>query len=327
MDLLSGLNLATKRNTTRVSDYATLEHYVRAWASGTGHHTLAILGRPGILKTSILKAVFPHSSARLYIEGATGPLALYRDLFLHLNLPAVFDDLAINEPLRPILQPLFDNYDVHTLRWASAQPLKVRLDRPGQEAITLGRKASRAPAVAPAKVNSATPAGDRVLTLPTSFQTTTRCCLITNSITKLMRMEALLDRAYLIEFDPSTAAVLERCRSLVDPEVWAWAKRHESILPNLSVRDLVQVAVDKKLGMPWEKVFLNRYFDPHSNLGAYLSVLGDPTLRSGQKRWARFAALTGKDRATFYRIQAEYRRLFPAPNLPRGRHIPSERHG
>ena len=73
--------------------------------------------------------------------------------------------------------------------------------------------------------------------------------------------------------------------------------------------------------MPWRSVIQNRYVDPRSKLGAYLSALNDRNLKTADERIERFSELCRKSRAEYFRIQTEYRKVFPAPNLPHGKHV------
>ena len=318
MELFGNVRRESKYNCTRISDYDLLGQYVEAWADGRGHTTLVILGRPGILKSSVLRDVLGQRK-HLYVEGFTGPLALYRDLYLNLNVPVALDDVKITENLRPILQPLWDNYPVHTIRWATAKPPKVYVDGRDDDRIVVKEDGDEDEDWddGPEASDGETEGG--IITLPSQFKTTSQCCVLTNSIDRLSQMPALLDRAYIIEFDPSVSDLLDRCRHFVDADVWAWAKRHEVLLPDLSVRDLVQAGTDKKMGMPWEKLLMGRYFDPRSNLGAYLKVLSSMPHASGDERVDRWIEMTEKDRSVYYKVQKAYRKQFPAPNLPRGR--------
>lgn len=313
MDLLEGVRRDTKLNATRITDYGLLQRYVEAWAEGRGHYSLVVLGRSGILKSSLVKSVLGKRDC-LYVEGDTGPLALYRDLYLKVNLPVVLDDITIKEPLRPILQSLWDNYDVHRLRWATAKPLVVYTDGKDDDDIMVDDDADDEDAG-----NVETSGGQRggqKITLPTSFDTRSRCCVLTNTIDRLSRMGALLDRAYIIEFDPPVLDVLDRASPFVEAEVMGWAKQHARLLPNLSIRDLMQAGTDKRTGMPWETMLRNRYLNPKSKLGAYLEVMRLDTAAERVERWMQ---LTGMDRATYFRVQQAYRKQFPAKNLPRGR--------
>ena len=93
--LLDGVRRQVKGSAHLVSDYDMLQKFVSAWADGTGHKFLIILGRPGCLKSSTVRATFQNENQRLWVEGDTGPLALYRDLFLEVNKPTVMDDVKI----------------------------------------------------------------------------------------------------------------------------------------------------------------------------------------------------------------------------------------
>lgn len=315
-DLFDGVKRNTKRNTTRITDYDLLHQYIRSWADGRGHHSLVVLGRPGILKSSLVKAVVDPDKGCLYVEGFTGPLALFRDLFLKQNMPVVLDDIQITEQLRPILQPLWDNYNEHTIRWATAKPPKVYIEGNNDDQIVAGdddNKDGDDPGASGGEDDG------QIITLPSQFKTVSRCLLLTNSIERLLDMPALLDRAYIIEFDPSVADVLDRAKAFLDEEIWRWGKQHEALLPNISVRDLVQAGTDKRIGMPWEKLLRGRYLEPRSKLGAYLEVIADKSLATGEQRVERWMRMTEKDRATYFRVQKDYRELFPTKALPRGR--------
>jgi hypothetical protein len=312
MNLMDGLARPEKFNMTCIRDYALLRRYVEAWAENRGHTALIIQGRPGILKSSLVKSVIGKRDC-LYLEGFTGPLALYRDLYRKLNLPVVLDDIQISRQLLSILQPLWDNYDVHTLRWASAKPPKVFVEGNIDDEIVAGDDFDGSDG------KHGGERGGESISLPTEFKTSSQCCLLTNSIDRLKDIPSLLDRAYIIDFDPAISDVLARAKSFLDPQIWAWGKRYETRLPNLSIRDLVQAGEDKRIGMPWERILQGRYFDPKSTLGTYLEVISDERLVGGSERVKKWTERTGKDRATFYRIQHEYRKRFPARNLRRGK--------
>jgi hypothetical protein len=313
MDILKGVRRKTKFNLTRITDYSSLAQFLIPWSEGRGHHALVILGRPGILKSSIITEVM-DGKEHLYLQGFVGPLALYRDLYLHVDEPVVLDDVPITGVLRPVLQPLWDNYDTHTVQWGTAKPPKVYVGGQEDEDIVADDEDNDFEA------SNGKQEGE-LIALPSRFQTSSRCCVLTNSIDQLSALNALLDRAYILEFDPPVFDVLERAKKFLDPEVWRWAKRHEKILPNLSVRDLVQAGVDKKIDVPWERILRNRYLDPRTPLGAYLEVISDQSLKTGTDRVRRWQEMVvpSMDRSKYYRVQQEYRKMFPAPNLPRGR--------
>ena len=230
MDLLDGVRRNTKHNHTTVTEYDTLGKYISRWIEGTGHKFMVVLGRPGVLKSSTVRAAI-SGTKHLWIEGDTGPLAFYRDAFLHRNEPTVLDDLKLTGQVRSLLQSMTDNYTSCTLRWASAKPPKVWA---GGEGGGGGGDEDEGRAEGEG-------GGGQKITLPTLFSTTSPVCWITNDVDRLSDMVGLMDRSYVVEFDPPVSAVLERCRPFVDSEVWSWAERHKRLLPNLSVRDLETV--------------------------------------------------------------------------------------
>ena len=132
-------------------------------------------------------------------------------------------------------------------------------------------------------------------------------------------MPGLLDRAFVIEFDPHVSDVLDKCKAFVHADVWTWAKQHETLLPDISVRDLAQSAVNLKMGLDWERLLRDKYLNPRSKLGAYLAVLNDSRYPSADEKQKRFEVITGLERRAYYHVQKEYRKMFPAPNMPRGR--------
>ena len=102
------------------------------------------------------------------------------------------------------MQSLSDNYDVHTLRWATTKPPKVYVDGSKDEEIAADEEDDD---------NDNIEASDgkregQTITLPTHFTTRSRCCILTNTIDRLLGMGALLDRAYIVEFDPPVGDVL-----------------------------------------------------------------------------------------------------------------------
>ena len=310
LDILRDARATQPSDAHRITDYEMLKEYIADWANGTGHKFLVILGRPGILKSSSVRSALTskaHTREHLWVNGNTGPLALYRDIFFNNNRPTVLDDVKLTRPIETLLLDMTDNYKRCTLRWSAARALKVTMDAD--------------PSIISDEDDEAEDdheSGSVTITLPTSFQTSSRVCWITNDTAKLSDAVALKDRSYVIEFDPPLIEVLEYAKEWLHPDVYAWAIQHARLIPHASVRDLGQAGVNLRTNKPWEKILREKYINPRSPLGAYLSVRDDARFQTNPERIERFTALCGKSEREYYRVVAEYRRIFPEKKLPRG---------
>src|SRR5215471_19074581 len=114
----------------RLSTYAELEAYVRAFAAG--HlHLLMLFGPPGVGKSrAVRQALDSHVG---WISGQATPLGIYLQAYEYRHQPLVLDDVdglyADRSGIR-LLKALCQSESTKTLSWHTATPILKRQEVP-----------------------------------------------------------------------------------------------------------------------------------------------------------------------------------------------------
>jgi hypothetical protein len=123
-------------------------------------------------------------------------------------------------------------------------------------------------------------------------------------------ISAVLDRAFLIRFEPSVHEVhLEVGKWFKDQEVFKYIGKRLSLIPEASMRWYVKAGEMHRLGADWKSWLLRAWLPEDPKLAMVAEILNDPKLQTADQRAKRFGELGGGSRATFMRKQAEWRRL------------------
>ena len=148
--------------------------------------------------------------------------------------------------------------------------------------------------------------------IPTSFETTSRFCVIGNKLTARVEehLSALLSRAFCVEFRPTIYEVHKYVGEwFTDEEVYDFVGENLPLIIDIDVRDYNQALKFKRHGEDWKQMLRGRWTED-ARLVPVLTILADPTLRSsGRRRVERYVQMTGNSRRTFMYLQAEIRRL------------------
>jgi hypothetical protein len=75
------------------------------------------------------------------------------------------------------------------------------------------------------------------------------------------------------------------------------------------MRQYVKAAKMKEFGGDWRLWLMRQWTVEEPKLRAIAIIMADQTLTAAQERVARFAEMGGGSRATFMRMQAEWRKL------------------
>src|SRR5215831_14926406 len=120
----------------RLSTYAELEAYVRAFAAG--HlHLLMLFGPPGVGKSRAARQSLGPEVG--WISGQATPLGIYLEAFAHRHQPLVLDDVdglyADRSGIR-LLKALCQTEPTKTLGWHTTAPVLDRQGAPRQFTTT-----------------------------------------------------------------------------------------------------------------------------------------------------------------------------------------------
>src|SRR5215831_11602260 len=209
----------------RLSTYAELEAYVRAFAAG--HlHLLMLFGPPGVGKSrAVRQALDPQVG---WISGQATPLGIYLEAFAYRHRPLVLDDIdglyADRSGIR-LLKALCQTEPVKTLGWHTMTPILELRDVPQQ------------------------------------FSTTSRLALIGNDWKTLNAdVAALEDRGHVLFFEPTALEVHRQAANWFwDQEIFDFVALHLHLIAQHSLRIYHQAWELKQAGLDWRQGVLSRF--------------------------------------------------------------------
>ena len=262
----------------RLSTYAELEAYVRAFAAG--HlHLLLLFGPPGVGKSRCLRHALDSRAG--WLSGQATPLGIYLQAYEHRNQPLVLDDVdglyADRSGVR-LLKALCQSEPVKTLGWHTATPILELRDVPQQ------------------------------------FTTTSQVALIGNDWKTLNAdVAALEDRGHMLVFEPTALEVHRQAASWFwDQQIFDFVAAQLHSMAQHSLRTYRQAHELKQAGLDWRRTVLNRCLTGPALLVARLKA--DRTFTSEAARVRAFVAAGGGCRATYFH---HARKLRPPGHVPK----------
>jgi len=262
----------------RLTGYAELQAYVRAFAAG--HlHLLLLFGPPGVGKSrAVRQALDPQVG---WISGQATPLGIYLEAFAYRHRPLVLDDIdglyADRSGIR-LLKALCQTEPVKTLGWHTMTPILELRDVPQQ------------------------------------FSTTSRLALIGNDWKTLNAdVAALEDRGHILFFEPTTLEVHRQAAGWFwDQEIFDFVAAHLHLIAQHSLRTYGQASELKQAGLDWRRAVLSRCLSGLDLLVARLQADGSFVNEAARVR--AFIAAGAGCRATYYH---HARQLRPTVDVPR----------
>jgi hypothetical protein len=273
-------------HTVRLTTYAELDRYVRAFANG--HlNLLLILGDPGVGKTRQVRQTL--DSPVCWIGGQATPFGIYLEAYRHRHRPIVFDDvdgLHANRNAIRLLKALCQSERRKTLCWLT-------------EAAALDSRG-----------------------VPRRFSTTSRVLLIGNRWQTLTAdVAALEDRGHLVHFAPSAPEIHgQAARWFWDQEIFDLVADHLHLMERHSLRTYVHAAELKQAGLDWRCGVLSRCLQ-----GAALAVAtlkANPAFSSEAERIRAFVRSGAGCRATYFNHARKLRPVQPAAPILLARTAP-----
>jgi hypothetical protein len=261
----------------RLSTYAELEAYVRAFAAGHLHLVL-LLGAPGVGKSHCLRHALDGRAG--WLSGQATPLGIYLQAYAYRHQPLVLDDVdglyADRSGIR-LLKALCQSEPVKTLGWHTATPILELRDVPQQ------------------------------------FSTTSRVALVGNDWKTLNAdVAALEDRGHVLVFEPTPLEVHRQAAGWFwDQAIFDFVAAQLHLISQHSLRTYRQAWELKQAGLDWRRAVLSRCLSSPALLVARLKT--DPTFASEAARVQAFIATGGGCRATYYHYA---RKLRPTADVP-----------
>jgi hypothetical protein len=263
----------------RLSTYAELERYVRAFAAG--HlHLLMLFGPPGVGKSRCVRQALDRPAC--WISGQATPLGIYLEAYAHRHHPIVLDDVdglyADRSGIR-LLKALCQTEPTKTLSWHTATPI---LKRQGA---------------------------------PVRFSTTSHLALIGNDWKTLNAdVAALEDRGHVLLFEPTALEVHRQAASWFwDQEIFDFVAVQLHLLAQHSLRSYGHAWELKCAGLDWRRAVLSRCLAGAALLVARLKA--DPTFTSEAARVQAFVAAGGGCRATYFHHARRLRSVVDVPRI------------
>jgi hypothetical protein len=280
----------------RLTTYAELEAYVRAFAAG--HlHLLLLFGPPGVGKSRCVRhALDPRVG---WLSGQATPLGIYLEAYAYRDQPLVLDDVdglyADRSGIR-LLKALCQSEPVKTLGWHTSTPILELHD------------------------------------VPKRFSTTSPVVLIGNDWKTLNAdVAALEDRGHVLVFEP-TALEVHRYAALWfwDQQIFDFVAAQLHLIGQHSLRTYRQAWELKQAGLDWRRAVLSRCLTGPALLVARLKA--DPSYPNEAARVQAFIAAGGGCRATYchhaQKLQpvADVAKLALTHTAPPAAELPSHAH-
>jgi hypothetical protein len=218
-----------------IHTYAEYERWVDGFFNPDGPSLLFVVGNPGTGKSVSFKTKLDKERHHYINAARLTPFQLFKQLYRVRNKALVFDD--VDEALRNattsrLLMALCETDDnARTVSWLGTESqLQVRR-------------------------------GQRVVRVPQEFETTSRVCSICNDWAILTRkFGALLDRGTVVFFEPDAAEVHSFVgRWFRDEEIYDFIGEHVPQIGQHSIRDYVNAAALKRLGLDWQAVLIESW--------------------------------------------------------------------
>ena len=188
---------------------------------------LIVVSKGGLGKTFIAEEALLNE-APLVFSGHVTPLSMYKELFERnkdeKDFITVFDDvdaLLMNKSNVAILKQLCDTREEKTIKYFTSSPM--------------------------------------LKDVPKEFETSCKVLMNMNSIeTEDRNLNALLTRAHLIKFDPSSEEILEHMSKFADDkEIIDFIKRFAPFSKNLNLRVYKRAEEMKEIKLDWKQEIIN----------------------------------------------------------------------
>ena len=218
-----------------------------------------------------------RGQAAAILDSITSPVELYCAAYRYRNMPLVIDDnetLHKGEDGRGVLKCLCQTEPRRVVNWNKNSPVLAQ------------RR------------------------IPRWFTTTSPVAILCNSLGRIREsLGALLDRALVIQFSPPLEEIHEHARPWVcreHPDIWNWIGERLSLCPVPSLRWYYHAIERKKAGQDWSAWLCRVWTSLEPDMGALVRCMDDPRMTTEKEREAQFEALTGKTRATYYRVKSRW---------------------
>ena len=254
-----------------IRTFKAFQKYIDSFADGK-FNLLVVVGRPGISKSESIRRAIDKKKALYCNGGQLTPLQFFIDCFKHRHEPVILDDA--NEIMKKdigkrLVMSLTDTRPVKTMDYRTTNKL---LEEEG---------------------------------VPTSFQTTSRMCYISNSwLPDSPEANALEDRAHLVWFDPTPKEV----HLFTGP--WFWCTEIYQYVGNLlhiidqhSCRIYYHAWELKEAKHDWKKYVLRQCYD--TNFRLIQELQDDKECQTEKERVAKFKTITGLSRPTYFNYKKE----------------------
>jgi hypothetical protein len=263
----------------RLTTYAELEQYVRAFAAG--HlNLLMIFGPPGVGKSrSVRQAI---GSNVCWIGGQATPFGIYLQAYEHRHEPIVLDDVdclyADRLGIR-LLKALGQTESTKTVSWQTAAPALKKCG------------------------------------IPRQFTTTSRVALVGNDWKTLNAdVEALEDRGHLLLFEPAPVEVhRQAARWFWDQQIFDFIAGHLHLMAQHSLRTYCHAWELKQAGLDWRQGVLCRCLTGVALAVAKLKA--NPDFASEAQRVQAFVRSGAGCRASYFRHAQKLRPTERPPKI------------
>jgi DNA polymerase III delta prime subunit len=268
-----------------ITTFRMLRHVVRQFKEGHVR-SLMLVGPPGVGKSKTVENLF-RGTDHAFVKGKCSAVEFYRELLLHQNEPVIIDDAAgllRDHDAEEILRDLADRDVERTIRWKTQNKSFQKLS------------------------------------LPNQFTTTSRVCVLANSIGSGGVWNALKSRFQILTVDfqwPEVCKYAAEQEVITDQEILEYAAT--SALTTPSLRDLEKAVEAKQAKLfDWRQLFLHQ---PSVDRGAAVARLVTTPGISNNARSRTFQAEGHGSRATYYRHLRRHRAAETASSVPADQQI------
>jgi hypothetical protein len=262
----------------RLTTYAELEQYVRAFAAG--HLNLVLIfGPPGVGKSHSVRQALGKPVC--WIGGQATPFGIYLHAYEHRHQPIILDDVDALYADRlgvRLLKALGQTERTKTVSWQTAAPTLAQCS------------------------------------IPRQFTTTSRVILIGNNWKTLnLDVAALEDRGHLLSFEPSPLEIhRQAARWFWDQEIFDFVADHLHLMAQHSLRTYHNAWELKQAGLDWRQGVLGRCLTGLALAVAKLKA--NPAYTCEDERVRAFVQLGAGCRATYFR---HVQKLRPTEKTPK----------